>query len=164
MRKLQLVLGIAIFVGAFLPWVSVNLGFGFNVAVAGTDDPAGILVLIMGLGCAGLAFLPNARLGRLGQLATGIIALIVVAIFLGAGANELSGSGVPISPGPGSIICIIAAAAAVITAIRRPAASSARVENPTATQATDIACPSCGALNPLVAKFCSTCGADLRRT
>jgi hypothetical protein len=175
MKKLQVIIGIIIFVSVFLPWASVNFGFGFKETAVGTDHSSGILVLIMGLGCAALAFLPNPRFRRLGQLATGVIALIGVAIYWGAATGELRGLGVPVSPGPGFIICIIAAAAAVITAIRRPAASSARVENLTAAQATEIssAIPravtrSATVENLTVARetdfACPACGAELHRT
>ena len=166
MRKLQVIIGIVIFVSVILPWASVNLGFGIQYTAVGTDGASGILVLIMGLGCAALAFLPNIRFRRLGQLATGIIALIGAAIYWGAATGELSGLGVAVSPEPGFIICIIAAIAAIIFAIPRLAARSAKQESATiaATQETEIPCLSCGALNAPVAKFCTTCGAELRRT
>jgi len=164
MKKLQVILGAVIFVSVFLPWASVNFGYGFKLTTVGTDGASGILVLIMGLGCAALAFLPNLRFRRLGQLATGVIALIGVAIYWGAGTGDLSTLGVSVSPEPGFIICIIAAAAAVISAIPRVAARSARAENLTVAREMEVPCLSCGALNAPVAKFCTTCGTELRRT
>jgi peptidoglycan/LPS O-acetylase OafA/YrhL len=164
MKKLQVIIGIIIFVSVFLPWASVNFGFGFKETAVGTDHSSGILVLIMGLGCAALAFLANPKFRRLGQLATGVIALIGVAIYWSAATGELRGLGVPVSPGPGFIICIIAAAVAVIFAIPRLAARPAGEEASAVAQTTDVACPSCGALNAAAAKFCPSCGAELRGT
>ena len=164
MKKLQVIVGVVIFVSAFLPWASLNLGFGFKESAVGTDHSSGILVLIMGLGCAALAFLPNPRFRRLGQLATGVVALIGVAIYWGAATGDLSALGISVSPEPGFIICIIAAAIAVIAAIPRVAARSAKEEALAVAQTTDVACPSCGALNAAAAKFCPSCGAELRGT
>jgi predicted RNA-binding Zn-ribbon protein involved in translation (DUF1610 family) len=165
MRKLQVILGVVMVISVFLPWVSAEM-LGWETTATGIDHGYGILVLIMGICCAGLSFLPDPKIRIIGQLATGIIALIGVAGYwgtVGRGLEMFQGA-VSVSPEFGFILCIIVAIAVTIIGISQLVTRSARKSDVMVGEKANLSCPKCGTLNTSTAKFCTSCGAELHPT
>lgn len=122
MRWVALVCGALIIVSVFLPWASMNVGFGMSATEAGFERGWGILSLIMGFISVGLAFLPipkhaYTKIRGGGHTAAGALAIIGVAGYWSALGSELGPFMEAVSPGPGLYLCLVAAVAVIVAGI-----------------------------------------------
>lgn len=119
MRWLTVILGAIIAISVYLPWLKVS-GFGMEDTVSGMPPlglggGGGTLTLIMGIICAGLAFLPMPKIRGGGHIAGGILALAGVGIYWNAMGGEALF--MEITPGYGLYLCLAAAAAVIVIGI-----------------------------------------------
>ncbi|MCL0069780.1 hypothetical protein M1O19_05555 [Dehalococcoidia bacterium] len=121
MRWAALVFGAVIVVSVFLPWVSVDPGFGMGMTYSGTHSGWGKLSLIMGVICAGLAFLPMPRIKGIGYIAAGGLAVIGVLGYWSVVGDVLGPyrhlMGDLVSLGIGLYLCAAAAAGVIVMGI-----------------------------------------------
>ena len=112
MKIFTVLLGAAVVISVFLPWATLDIGFGFSDSVNGTDDGWGILSLVAGFACAGLAFLPIQKLRGFGLIIGGVLAGVGVAGYWSALSSEMGGLFMEaVSPGFGLFTCIAGAVA-----------------------------------------------------
>jgi len=171
MRWAALVFGAVIVVSVFLPWVSMDPGFGMRMTWAGTATGWGKLSLIMGVICAGLAFLPippsmPPRIRGIGYLVAGGLTVIGVLGYwsalrdaLGPVYEQVMGMDV-ISPGAGLYLCVAGAAGVIVMGIVE--SRQKRGIGDTRRASRETSCPKCGTLNLPSDKFCASCGAEVQ--
>lgn len=112
-----LICGVVMLISVFLPWASLDYGFGMKKTEAGTASGYGILCLIMGILCAGLSFLGEPKIRGIGHLASGILAIIGVAGYWSSVRSEVGMFREALSPEFGLFLCGIVAIVVVITGI-----------------------------------------------
>jgi hypothetical protein len=76
-----LVVSVVLFICVFLPWLSVDIGFGFGSVTANGTEDWGPLTLIMSILGAALSFLAVERSRAMGLLIAGALALLGVVLY-----------------------------------------------------------------------------------
>lgn len=116
---LPLILGIFMFIFIFLPWVSVDIGFGVSETANGTEDGWGILSMIMSIICILLSFVNTAKIKGIGLMACGVFGIIGVIAYWFNARGELGIFKDLISPSFGLIITALVATGVIITGLSR---------------------------------------------
>ncbi len=120
-RWAALVFGAVMVISVFLPWASVDFGFGFRETAAGTAGNWGIFSLIMGFICVAVAFLPMPRIRGMAHVGAGALAAIGIAGYWGGVEGALglaAGFGMlELSPGVGLYLCLVAAVAVIVIGV-----------------------------------------------
>jgi lysylphosphatidylglycerol synthetase-like protein (DUF2156 family) len=98
-----LIVSIILFIAVFLPWLSVDLGFGFGTVTANGTEDWGPLTMIMSILGVVLSFLAVERARALGLVIAGVLALIGVILYW----IHIEGAGI----GFGIILALIASIA-----------------------------------------------------
>jgi hypothetical protein len=101
-----LIVSVVLFITVFLPWLSLDIGYGFgNVTANGTED-WGPLTLIMSILGAALSFMAVERARAMGLIISGVLALLGVILYW----IHTEGAGI----GFGLILALIASAALAV--------------------------------------------------
>ena len=113
---IPLICGIAIVITTFLPWASLDFGYGTRATDIGLGNGQGILSLIMGFCIIGLVFSNNWKIRGIGHLATGgIIVLCLISYWATVSGQTMGYEG--LSPGFGFILCWIVVIIVIIAGV-----------------------------------------------